>query len=673
MRGIHIFGLIPLIFAAASAQELSEKEMRILMQFDNAPRMIRGGRVAARWFEDGDTFWFEDQEGRHFVDPLAKAVRSLSEEEHSAWKPEEQRQQRDKSFSPSFERYAYSINGDLFVQALGEAEGRNLTGDGEEDVYWQVDVQGWSPDSTKVIGLRIDARGVHHIPIVEYTWPEETVREVPYAKAGGSFMQVEFAVFAFDTGEKTVVDTGTEEAYLFPVGWRQDSSELLFLRLSREAKRLDLMAADPGTGKSRVVLTDTQETFVGGLDFITGGWKEYYTPIEGTDEFLWLSERDGWRHIYRYDLDGRLIGRLTEGPFPVLMVVDVDREQDLVFFKANAEERPYDSHLYRVNLDGEGFKRLTEGTGDHLVQLAPSKRCFLDQHSSVTRPPVTEVRSTEGEHLLTLSEADTTALEAFGWLPGEEFTVKADDGATDLRGILFRPIDFDPQKKYPVIDFIYAGPFTTVVPNTYASPDRLPRHANSMAQLGFITFIVDGRGTTQRGKAFQDASYGRIGEIEIPDHVAALRQLAAERPYMDLDRVGIFGTSWGGYFALRGMLTAPDVFHVGIAVAPGDLTEAQAINEPYMGLPKNNQKGYAAGSNPNVADQLKGKLLLIHGTADVNAPVSTTMRMADALIRSGKMHDMAIIPGANHFFGGSGGMYMSRLVIQYFREHLQGR
>lgn len=676
MRGIQLFCLFFVFVPAApvgSAQELSEEEMTALMQFDNAPRMVHGGQVVARWFDNGTTFWFEDHEGGHFVDPTTREVRALVEEERSAWKPEEQRQQREKSFAPSFKRYAFSHGGDLHVQSVGEVESRNLTGDGEEDVYWQVDVSGWSPDSAKVIGLRMDARKVHHIPIVDYIWPEEKVRKVPYAKSGGSFMQIEVAVFDFETGKKTKVDIGDEEVYVFPVGWREDSSEALFLRMTREAKRLDLLAADPATGKSRVVVSDTRDTFVGGLDFITGGWKNYFTPIEGTGEFFWLSERDGWRHIYRYDLDGRMIGRLTEGSFPVQGVVDVDHECGHVFFMANAEERLYDTHLYRVDFEGKGFKRLTEGTGDHRVQMAPSKRCFLDQHSSVTRPPVTEVRTTDGEFLFTLSRADTSALDEFGWMPGEEFVVKADDGETDLYGILFKPRNFDAQKKYPVIDFIYAGPFTTVVPNTFASPKRLPRQAKTVAQLGFITFIVDCRGTTQRGKAFQDASYGRIGQIEIPDHVATLNQLAADRPFMDLDRVGIYGVSWGGYFSLRGMLTAPDVFHVGVAVAPGDLTESQAINEPYMGLPDKNRKAYAAGSNPNIADQLKGKLLLIHGTADVNAPISTTMRMADALIRSNKFHDQAILPGETHFFGGSGGRYMSLLTLHYFREHLQDR
>jgi dipeptidyl aminopeptidase/acylaminoacyl peptidase len=286
------------------------------------------------------------------------------------------------------------------------------------------------------------------------------------------------------------------------------------------------------------------------------------------------------------------------------------------------------------------------------------------------RPPVTELRDAEGELLLTLAEGDISELEAAGWIPPEEFVVKADDGETDLYGILYKPPGFDHAQRYPVIDFIYAGPFTTMVPHSFAPRSYVWLRAMMLAQAGFVTFVVDCRGTTERGKAFQDASYGRIGQIEIPDHVATLRQLAAERPWIDMERAGITGASWGGYFALRGMLTAPDVFRVGVAMAPGDLTESPPINEPYMGLPEDNPEGYAAGSNPALAGKLEGRLLIMHGTADVNAPFSTSMRMAAALIRAGKLHDMAVFPQADHYFQGPNMRYVNECLFSYFKEHL---
>jgi len=660
--------------AAATGERkvLSDAERMRLMQFMRASYLVSGGEAQARWFDDGTTFWYTAPDGTFFVDPTTKGKRELESEEKESWSAEKKRSRGGRVYSPTFERYAAVKDGDLWIHEEGASEGRRLTEDAEEDVSWTATPEGWSPDQTRLFALRMDVRAVHHLPIIDYTHPEETVRNVVYGKSGGKFMRQELAVFDLESGEKTVVDTQPhEDIYVFPIGWHPRSGEGRFLRLTRNAKRLDLMAADPETGGSRIVLTEEQDTFVGGLDFVVSAGRDTFTPLEGTDRFLWLSERDGWRHIYLYNLDGTLVRQLTRGEYPVLRVEGVDLEKGRVFFLANGEKRLYDTNLYSVDLDGSGFKRLTDGEGDHTVQLAPSRECFIDTFSTPTRPTASVLRSAEGELLLTLSRADISRLDSIGWTPPEEFVVKADDSTTDLYGVLYKPSDFDPGKKYPVIDFIYAGPFTTVVPRTFVPRSFLATQARSMAQLGFITFIVDCRGTTERSKAFQDASYGRIGQIEILDHVAALRQLAADRPYIDLDRVGVTGASWGGYFALRAMLTAPDVFHVGIARAPGDLTESPPINEPYMGLPEENPEGYAAGSNPALARNLKGRLLIMHGTADVNAPFSTTMRMVAALIRAGKLHDLAVFPQADHYFQGMNGLYMVEMMISYFREHLQ--
>jgi dipeptidyl aminopeptidase/acylaminoacyl peptidase len=653
-----------------------QERMRFNQQY-RAPSLVRDRSIKARWFEDGTTFWFEDSRGKHFVDPVKKEIRKLEQEKHAQLKVEDRRRQGERDYAPGFDRHVTVKDGNLLLHQGDSGEGIPLTQDAEEDIAWDIDWDNmpsvWSPDGTRLLALRWDERKVHHLPIIDYTEAEETVREVVYGKAGGSFTSFELAVFDPESKKKTVIDTGSkEDIYIYPVGWREDGSELLFFRVTRDAKQLDLMAASPGTGASRTIVTERQETSVGGLASLMGGWYHCYTPIEGTDRFLWISERSGWSHIYLYDMKGNLIRPLTQGTFPVQKVVAVDPAKGYVFFMANAEDRLYDTHLYRIDLAGGGLRRLTSGTGEHEVQVSPSRQCFVDTHSSNTRPPVSELRSADGELLLELAKADTTGLEDIGWTPPEEFIAKADDGITDLYGVLFKPRDFDPSKRYPVIDFIYAGPFIMTVPNSYAPFNVSAGRAGAMAELGFVTFIVDCRGTTERGKAFQDASFGRIGQIEIPDHVAVLKQLVAERPYMDLDRVGICGGSWGGYFALRGMLTAPDVFHVGVAMCPGDLTGSQPINEPYMGLPEDNPEGYAAGSNPALAANLKGRLLMIHGTADQAAPFSNTMRMASALIQAGKIHDLAVIPQADHHFHGLYQRYIMERMISYFREHLAG-
>lgn len=667
-----VFLLAGLLMAAsAHGREITDEERTRAGQYLMAPSLVRDARIDVEWFDEGTTFWFRDSRGAHFVDPAKSAMRRLTHEDKTHWTEARSRTEKGRVYASAFDRYVTVEENNLRLFEERSADGKALTSDGEKDVTWQAAPEGWSPEGRFFAALRMDVRAVHHLPIIDYTDAEESFREVPYAKTGGAFGRFELALFDTGSGEKTVVEIGAwEDIYIFPVGWSEDGRELLFLRMTRNAKQLALMAADPATGQSRPVVVEKQETFVGGLDFITGGWRDVYTPLPGTDQFLWLSERDGWRHVYHYNLDGELLGRVTEGAFPVLQVVAVDVDEKQVFFKANGEKRLYDTHLYRAGLDGSGFRRLTDGDGDHEIQMAPSLCCFVDTHSSTQRAPKSELRDRDGALLLTLTEADASQLESIGWTPPEEFVVKADDGETDLYGVIYKPRDFDPDRRYPVIDFIYAGPFTTVVPNTFVTRYPLVARARAFAQLGFITFIVDCRGTVERSKAFQDASYGRIGQIEIPDHVATLRQITAKRPYIDLDRVGIFGASWGGYFALRAMLTAPDVFHVGISGAPGDLTEAPPINEPYMGLPGDNPEGYAAGSNPPLAGNLEGKLLLLHGTADVNAPFSTTMRMVRALIDAGKQHDLAVFPQGDHYFRGSDGPYFAQLMATYFREHL---
>ena len=314
--------------------------------------------------------------------------------------------------------------------------------------------------------------------------------------------------------------------------------------------------------------------------------------------------------------------------------------------------------------------RLTSAPGQHEPVFSPSGDFFVDSYSSLTQPHTVELRRADGTLIKRLGQASTAPLEAVGYTPPEPFRVKAADGTTDLYGVLYRPADFDATKRYPIIDYIYAGPFVAVHQTTYAPTSAMHRISASLAQMGFVVAMLDARGTPGRGKAFQDANYGRIGEIEIPDHVAALRALAQSRPYMDTTRAGIVGHSWGGYFALHGMLTAPDFFKVGYAGAPGDLTEAASINEPNMGLLASNQAGYDAGSNLGRASALRGRLKIMHGTSDVMAPLSTTMRMAQALIEANKTVRSADHAGTTTRTSGAAGRYYREDVRRFMATHL---
>jgi dipeptidyl aminopeptidase/acylaminoacyl peptidase len=508
------------------------------------------------------------------------------------------------------------------------------------------------------------------MPVVRWLKTPEEVEWPLYGRAGDPLWKAELYVIDIRAQKAVRVPIDRSGDYFVSiVRWFPDGSELLFYTVDREFKKLDLLAADPLTGAARLVLTETQKTF---LNFDPFEKLAFYF-LDGGKSFLWLSEREGWNQIYLYGRDGRLVRRLTDGRFVVGEVKSVDERKGWVYFTAQVDaERPYDQHLCRVNLKGEAFARLTEADGDHIVQISPSREYFLDINGSLTRPPATELRRADGRLLQVVTKADIGLLkEKFQWSPPEAFRLKAADGRTDLYGVLFKPYDFDPARKYPVIDYIYNGPHSHDVPGNMYTCLLDPEPA--IAHLGCILVMVDGRGTNGRGKEFQDVTYGRVGQDEIRDHVAVLKQLASERPYLDLDRVGIHGISWGGYLTLRAMLLAPDVFKVGVATSPVvDLADAMSYTEHYMGLPQNNKKGYEEASCLTIAKNLEGRLLLIHGTQDHNAPFSETIKMIDALVKAKKLVDVLILPEQPHVPEGDGYIYWVRARHRYLREHLLG-
>ncbi|RKH02376.1 S9 family peptidase [Corallococcus carmarthensis] len=553
--------------------------------------------------------------------------------------------------------------------AVVDAKGATrLERTGTEDAPWRLPEAAWSPQGRYVAVWHDDMRGMHRIPLVDYGSALEKVTWAPYSKVGTPLMRSELHFVTVEMGQVTPAPGDSTERYDWFAGWRPDGGEALVLQLSRDGKRLDLVAVEPATGKRRRVLREERkDTFVGALDFAAGGWAQQVKPLPDNQHFLWMSERDGWRHVYLYDYSGRLVRQVTRGAFPVHAVVGVSPKSDACFVLASAEPgAPYDRLVYRAAIPGGALKRLSPEPGMHRPVLSPSTRYFVDGHSTREQPRVWDVTSTEGRPSFRYAKADTSALAELHYTPPEGITVKAADGVTPLYGVLYKPWNFDAKKRYPVIDVIYAGPFTTMVPWGYVGSYE-SRIAHSLAQLGFVAMVLDGRGTPGRSKAFQDVNYGRVGQTEIPDHVAALKQAAASRPYMDLERVGIHGHSWGGYFALRGMLTAPEFFKAGYAGAPGALTEEAIINEPNMGLLSENPEGYAAGSNEALADKLQGALKLMHGTSDVNASLSTTMRMAQALVRANKHFDLLLMPGEGH---SPEGRYYQDDVRRFFLREL---
>ena len=570
-------------------------------------------------------------------------------------------------------------NFNLYIRSTHDGREVPLTADGVEHVEWRIgnldnnrtSTAKWSRDSSRIGVLKRDNREVWKLPIVNHLKQNDEVFYVPWTKAGGRQGLTELYVIDVRSGARVKAQLPVDhDRYLVMIGWLPDGSELLFTQMARDFKKLQVMGMNPATGVVRTLVEETQKTFVKGGNRLPGWDRGLFTLIDGGKQFLFISERDGWDHIYLYNIDGTLVQRLTTGAFPVLQVRAVDMNGGWVYFTAHAEPQLYDTHLYRVGLDGKGFTRLTEGEGVHSAVLSPSMAYFLDTHSSFTRPQAVDVRTTDGKQVQTLAKADVSALTAAGFKPPEEVIVKAGDGKTDLYGVIYKPHDFDPAKKYPVVEVIYAGPQVLWISRGYFKGRAV--YSQSLAELGFVVVLLDGRGTTERGKVFQDVVYGNFGRHEIPEHAAGLKQMAATRPYMDMSRVGVVGGSNGGYFTIRAMLTAPEVYHVGVAYAPVVTLEdnhAPTI-EQYMNTPQNNRAGYEYGSNLHYAGNLKGHLLIVHGTWDLDANFSGTMKMAEAFVRAGRFFDLIVMPGIPHGPHGLSMQYWQDAEAKYLVEHL---
>lgn len=537
---------------------------------------------------------------------------------------------------------------------------------GTSDLAWQLPEKPWSPDGRLAI-WEIDQSAVHRIPVVDYSEAVERVTMTPYAKVGTPIATARLHFFDPAKGSLTPVRLPPDEGYKWLVGWRSDKAALI-LSLTRDGKRLDLLAVASDGSIQRLLREERRDTKVANLNFAVDGWRSQVTPLADGRGFMWMSERDGWRHIYQYDEGGRLVRQVTRGAFRVARIDRVVGEGDLLVTAAGDRAAPYDELLYRVAKDGTLRPVATE-PGVHLALPSPSGQYLVDSRSSWTTPRVRDVRRVNGTVVTRLTSADVRAVPATGRIRPEPIKVLAADGATTLHGALYRPFGFDPAQRYPVIAYIYGGPFGTVVSRTFTGSTMM-RSAETLAAAGFVVVAIDVRGSAGRSKEFSDTTYGRIGQTEIADYVAGLRQLSVRRSWMDLTRVGIHGHSWGGYFAIRAMLVAPDMFKAGYAGAPGSIDEDALVNEPDMGLLAANPAGYAASSNIGLANRLASPLRIMHGTADTSAPLSSSMRFVDALIRANKPVELLAMPGVGHNPEGAANDYYRDDVIRFFLRTL---
>jgi dipeptidyl-peptidase 4 len=456
-----------------------------------------------------------------------------------------------------------------------------------------------------------------------------------------------------------------------------DSRHLAFVSTSRDYKEVILRVADPNTGEVRTVYEERAATFF--ESNLTSIGMPNWGVFHDRNEFIWFTRRDGWGHLYLHDLaSGNVKHRITSGAWNVVDIKYIDEENSLIYFTAAGKEEernPYYRHLYRVSFDGSGLTLLSSENADHDISVAPSGRFFVDVYSAYNKPPVSIVRDKNGRSVVELERADISLLEEIGWEPPIPFTVKARDGVTDLYGMIYRPTSFDPGKKYPVINSIYPGPQRgSMDTRSFSLTDR--GQVRALAELGFIVVLIDATGTPLRSKAFHTAWYGDMGDNGLEDQVTAMQQLADRYSWVDLNRVGIYGHSGGGYAAAGAMLRFPDFFHVGVASAGNHDNRGYTYywGEKYHGLLNYLDDGsdtYERQANHLLAKNLQGKLLLTYGTMDSNVHPNTTLLLINELIKHNKDFDIMVFPNRGHGYFNE--PYNIRITWDHFVRHLLGK
>ena len=528
-----------------------------------------------------------------------------------------------------------------------------------------------SPDGEFLVMSEASPVTRRQITIVDSS-PKEGVQPklkvIDYIKPGDPLPKPQM-VITHKEGRKIRVPT---ELYQNPftesgkldVTWSPDSHEFYFDYNQRGHQLYRILAADAQTGAVRVVVEETSKTFI---DYTHKTWRHW---LHTTGELLWMSERDGWCHLYIYDAKtAKVKNQITKGSWPVREVLYIDDARREIWFLASGlrkEEDPYHLHLCRINFDGSGLQQLTQGDGNHHVEFSPNRDFFTDSYSRADLPPIHELhRSRDGSLVCELEKADASQLLAAGWTMPERFVAKGRDGTTDIHGILIKPSHFDPAKKYPVIEDIYAGPHSAFTPKDFGR--LLNQHI--LAELGFIIVKLDGMGTNHRGKAFHDVCWKNIKDAGFPDRIAWIKAAAQTRPWMDLTRVGIYGGSAGGQNAMRALLDHHDFYHVAVADCGCHDNRMDKIwwNEQWMGWPVD--ESYARSSNKDDAHKLEGHLLLIVGELDTNVDPTTTTQVVGALQKAGKTFDFMPIIGTGH--GAAETPYGSRLRMEFLVRHLK--
>jgi dipeptidyl aminopeptidase/acylaminoacyl peptidase len=648
------------------------------------------------------TFHVDSIEFKYHIDrdELVKGD-SLDTEEDEPW----------ATYSPDSTYIAFAREHNLYIMRTDDPDSTEirLTDDGERWYSFQSDHGDtttterlrsravWFEDEQKLYVKRQDWRDVDELWVINTVAnPRPELETYKYNMPGeDNHYQDEILVFDVETHEHVRLDTdkwpdqSLGGVYFSGGGiYMSDESDYLWiLRRNRTWDEIDVVKANTETGETEVLWSETSKPYFNVMN-------SYLGVINNGEEYIWWSERTGWGQLYRYDSEGNLVNRITDGHYMVGSVAAIDTTAQTIYYEGFGKEegrKPFHAHYYKIDFDGSGNELLTPENANHSFSMSDSRNFFVQNYSRPDQPTKAVLRDSDGDIIFELEETDLTRMKEAGYNLPEKFSVKAKDGTTDLYGVMWKPADFDPEKKYPIISYVYPGPQIEPYPRTFSIGGTAAR-AHSLAQVGFVVVAMGNRGGSPlREKWYHNYGHGNLRDYALADNRYGIEQLAARRSYIDLDKVGIYGHSGGGFMSTAALLTYPEFFKVAVSSAGNHDNDVYNIwwSEIHHGVDAETETVTVEGedgeeiekekttfssripSNSELADNLQGRLLLIHGEMDNNVHPAHTYRVADALIRAGKRFDMMIFPEMRHGFGRYND-YFERMLWDYFAEHLMG-
>ena len=593
------------------------------------------------------------------VPPRRKGRHWMETDDEKGWGP---------VTSPDGKYEAYIKNDNIFVRDKASGRERQLSQDGTLSNYYSSYIQ-WSPDSRKVLSCRIrpvQKRYVYYVESSPRDQLQPKLHQQEYAKPGDELPFKVPCIFHVETGQRCIPETSlfAHQYSLSYLRWDADSKSVTFEYNERGHKTYRVLELSAEDGKVRTLIEEKEEKFVN-YPLI------YRNYLQDGKHILWTSERDNYNHLYLYDrTTGRPVRQITKGRWYVRGVQHVDEQNQWIYFSANGmnpKEDPYLIHYYRIGFDGKDLVELTPDEGMHQAWFSSDYRYLVDVYSKVDTPPVAVLRDARtGRQVMPLEQADISRLEDNGWRAPEVFSAKGRDGKTDIWGVIYRPTNFDPSRKYPVVEYIYSGPGGQHVPKSFSSYNWW---MTSLAELGFIVVQVDGMSTSFRSKDFEEVCYKNLKDAGLLDHMAWLQEAARRYPYMDLDRVGIFGSSAGGQEAMSAVLFHPEFYKAAYSACGCHDNRMDKIwwNELWMGYPVDSS--YIESSNVEQAHRLERPLMLVVGEMDDNVDPASTMQVVNALIKANKDFELVVVPGAGHTMGDNFGEHKR---YDFFVRHLMG-